>query len=175
MKNRQCLVLMIFFLLFFSFGGCGKGKAPATKPMAEKVEPSGLKAENKEPGVVKPVEPEEYKYDARGRRDPFLSLIEVTKKKTTKKKGASPFESYDIDEIRLLAIAWNKNNKYYALIILPDKKTYTITEGMALGLQGGKVAKITKDNVIIREFMQDYRGEIKPRDSILKLHKGEEE
>jgi Tfp pilus assembly protein PilP len=174
MKNRQYLVLMIFFLLF-SFGGCGKGQAPSKKPMAEKVQTSGMKEENKEPGVVKPVEPEEYKYDARGRRDPFLSLLEITKKKPLKKKGASPFESYDIVEIKLLAIAWNSNNKYYALIILPDKKTYTITEGMALGLQRGKVEKITKDSVIIREFVQDYRGEIKPRDSILKLHKGEEE
>jgi len=173
MKNRQCVVLIIFFLLF-SLGGCGKGKAPSKKPMAEKVQTAGTKAESKEPEVVKPVELEEYKYDARGRRDPFLSLLELTKKKPTKKKGASPFESYEVEEFRLLAIASNKN-KYYALIILPDKKTYTLTEGMALGLQGGKVEKITKDKVIIREFIQDYRGEIKPRDSILKLHKGEEE
>ena len=74
----------------------------------------------------------------------------------------------------MLAIAWNKNNQYYALIMLPDKKTYTITEGRTLGLQGGKVVKITKDSVVIREFVKDYRGVIKPRDSILKLHKGEE-
>ena len=99
----------------------------------------------------------------------------MTKEKPLKKKGASPFESYDIEEIKLLAIAWNKNNKYYALVMLPDKKTYTITEGMSLGLQGGKVEKITKDTVVIREFVKDYRGDIKPRDSILKLHKGEEE
>ncbi len=61
------------------------------------------------------------------------------------------------------------------LIRLPDKKNYTITEGMTIGLQGGKVEKITKDSVVIREFIKDYRGNIKPRDTILKLHKGEEE
>jgi Tfp pilus assembly protein PilP len=59
--------------------------------------------------------------------------------------------------------------------MLPDKKSYTITEGMTLGLQGGKVVKITKDSVVIREYIRDYRGEMKPRESILKLHKGEEE
>jgi type IV pilus assembly protein PilP len=91
-----------------------------------------------------------------------------------KKKGASPFESYDVEEVRLLAIAWAKD-KYYALIRLPDKKNYTITEGMNMGLQGGKVEKITKDMVVIREYVKDYRGDIKPRDAILKLHKGEEE
>jgi Tfp pilus assembly protein PilP len=58
--------------------------------------------------------------------------------------------------------------------MLPDKKTYTVTVGMTLGIQGGKVQKITKDSVVIREFIRDYRGDIKPRDSILKLHKGEE-
>jgi type IV pilus assembly protein PilP len=98
--------------------------------------------------------------------------VEIKKEKPMKKKGASPFESYDVDEITLMAIASDKN-KYYALVSLPDKKSYTITEGMTLGLQGGKVQKITKDTVIIREFIRDYKGEVKSRDSILKLHKGE--
>jgi Tfp pilus assembly protein PilP len=100
--------------------------------------------------------------------------VQIKKEKPTKKKGASPFESYGVDEIQLMAIASDKN-KYYALISLPDKKTYTITEGMTLGLQGGKVEKITRNTVIIRELIRDYKGEVKPRDSILKLHKGEEE
>ena len=173
MKNMLSLFLVIFFV--FSFGSCEKGNVPSKKPLAEKIKPGGEKGEKKEGAEVKPVEPEQYIYDARGRRDPFLSLVETTRQKLTKKKGASPFESYDIDEIKLLAIAWNKNNKYFAHIMLPDKKTYTITEGMTLGLQGGKVVKITKDTVVVREFIKDYRGAIKPRDSILKLHKGEEE
>jgi Tfp pilus assembly protein PilP len=54
---------------------------------------------------------------------------------------------------------------------LPDKKSYTITEGTKLGLYEGKVQKITKDMVVIREYVKDYRGEIKPRDLILKLRK----
>jgi type IV pilus assembly protein PilP len=173
MKKIPYLLFMI--LLVFSFASCGKEQAPAKKPMAEKVKPAGIKEENKEAGEVKQVELAEYRYEAKGRRDPFLSLLEMTKKKPLKKKGASPFESYDIEEIKLLAIAWNNNNKYYALVMLPDKKTYTITVGMPLGLQGGKVEKITKDTVVIRELVKDYKGEIKPRDSILKLHKGEEE
>lgn len=172
MKKTAYLFLTI--LLALSFASCGKEQAPK-KPLAEKVKPTGLIKEKNETGEVKPAAQEEYKYDPRGRRDPFLSLLETTKKKPVKKKGASPFESYDIEEVKLLAIAWNKNNKYYALILLPDKKTYTITEGMTLGLQGGKVEKITRDTVVIRELMKDYRGEIKPRDSILRLHKGEEE
>lgn len=159
-------------LLLFVFTGCKKEQA-LKKPTAEKVKQTEAKKEQKPAEEIKKVEQEEVVYDAKGRKDPFLSLIEMTKKKPLKKKGASPFESYDVEEIRLLAIASAKD-KYYALIRLPDKKNYTITEGMNMGLQGGKVEKITKDMVVIREYVKDYRGDIKPRDAILKLHKGEE-
>jgi type IV pilus assembly protein PilP len=174
---RKVLNLFLALLLLLSLVGCGKEGAAPKKQNAEKAKPAAKKEAKKETGEVKNVGPEQseqYTYEAKGRRDPFLSLVETTKRKAVKKKGASPFESYDIDEIKLLAIAWDKNNKYYALIMLPDKKTYTITEGRTLGLQGGKVIKITKDSVIIREFVKDYRGVIRPRDSILRLHKGEE-
>ena len=171
MKNVLCLFLIVF--LFLPAASCSKTKDPVKKPTAEKVAPAEVKPEAQGIAEAPTVIPEEYKYDARGRKDPFLSPVAVTKEKQIKKKGASPFESYDLAEIKLLAIASDKN-KYFALIRLPDKKTYTITEGMSLGLEGGKVEKITKDSLAIRENIKDYRGDIKPRDTILKLHKGEE-
>ena len=168
---RTVLSVLIIFLICLS-AACKKEQAPGKKPAAEKVQPVVTSEEKKMPQGVK-VEYETYQYDAKGKRDPFLSLVVKEKQKPVKKKGASPVESYDVDEIELLAIAWDKK-KSYALVMLPDKKTYTITEGTPLGLQGGKVQKITKDAVHIREFTKDYRGDIKPRDVILKLHKGEE-
>ena len=170
MNTLLKLFVIITFLL--TFAGCNKSQPTGTKPMAAPVKPAEVKKEQQATEQPKKVEQEEYKYEAKGRRDPFLSLVQIKKEKPTKKKGASPFESYDVDEITLMAIASDKN-KYYALVSLPDKKSYTITEGMTLGLQGGKVQKITKDTVIIREFIRDYKGEVKSRDSILKLHKGE--
>lgn len=167
------LIFLLVISLMLPFGGCGKGKAPVKEPEAAKVKPSDVKSAGAEPEEVKKAAQEEYKYDSKGRRDPFLSLVEITKEKPVKKKGASPIESYDLDEIKLLAIASDKN-RHYALIMLPDRKAYTITAGMALGMKGGKVQQITKDTVVIREFVRDYRGDIKPMDSILKLHKGEE-
>jgi Tfp pilus assembly protein PilP len=171
MKNVFCLFLIM--TLFLPATACSKKKIPVKKAAAGKVAPAEVRPEAKETAEAQTVIQEEYKYDARGRRDPFLSPVTVTKQKQIKKKGASPFESYDIAEVKLLAIAWDKN-KYFALIRLPDKKTYTITEKMSLGLEGGKVEKITKDSLVIREYIKDYKGDIKPRDTILKLHKGEE-
>lgn len=169
---KKIIYLFIAFS-FITFIGCKK-EQPMKKPVAEQPTKTVTQPESRVPEEAKQVVPEGYAYDSKGKRDPFVSLIVVTKQKPIKKKGASPIESYDVDEIRLLAIAWEKD-KYYALIQLPDKKAYTITEGMTLGLMGGKVEKITKDTVLIREHVKDYRGDIKPRDSILKLHKGEEE
>jgi Tfp pilus assembly protein PilP len=168
---RALLYALIIFLIFLS-GACKKEQVPNKKSAPEKVQQAKApEGQNVSPEVKADFEP--YQYDAKGKRDPFLSLVAKAAQKPVKKKGASPFESYEIDEIELVAIAWDKK-KSYALIILPDKKTYTITEGMPLGMQGGKVQKITRDAVHIREFIKDYRGITKPRDVILKLHKGEE-
>jgi type IV pilus assembly protein PilP len=168
---RAVLYLSIIFLIFLS-GGCKKEQAPGKKPAPEKVQQAKTAEEQKVSQEAK-ADFEAYQYDAKGKRDPFLSLVAKAAQKPVKKKGASPFESYEIDEVELLAVASDKQ-KSYALILLPDKKTYTITEGMTLGMQGGKVQKITRDSVHIKEFVKDYRGDIKPRDVILKLHKGEE-
>jgi Tfp pilus assembly protein PilP len=170
-KNALCFFLIM--VLFLPAAACNKKKAPVNKPTTEKVAPAQVKPKAQGTVEAAAVIPEEYKYDAKGRRDPFLPLVTIKKQKEIKKRGASPFESYDIPEIKLIAIAWDKK-KYFALILLPDKKTYTITEGMTLGLEGGKVEKITRDSVVIREYIKDYKGDIKPRDTILKLHKGEE-
>jgi Tfp pilus assembly protein PilP len=100
-------------------------------------------------------------------------LLWQNQNKSLAGKGATPIEGFGLEEINLLAIAWDKN-KYYALIMLPDGKAYTITEGTRLGLQGGKVQKITEDKVVIREYIKDYKSVIVPKDTILKLHKEEE-
>ena len=168
MRGITCCLIM--FCLVLSFTGCKKEQSPMKKTMAGQVQPPTATQEVKNTEEVKEAKQETYTYDPRGRRDPFLSLVMLLKQKPERKKGTTPFESYSIDEINLLAIAWD-DQKHYALIILPDKKSYTITEGMKLGLYEGKVQKITKDMVVIREYVKDYRGEIKPRDSILKLRK----
>jgi type IV pilus assembly protein PilP len=170
MRKITCCLLILSILL--PFAGCKKGQAPVKKPMAGQVQPPVATKEVKGSEETKMAEQEIYAYDAKGKRDPFLSLVTMLKQKPERRKGSTPFESYSVDEINLLAIAWD-DQKYYALIMLPDKKSYTITEGMKLGLFGGKVQKITKDMIVIREYIKDYRGDLKPKDSILRLRKEE--
>ena len=111
-----------------------------------------------------------FEYAASGRRDPFSPLIVKAEAKPA--KSMVPIESYEITEFKVIAILWNKAG-YYSVITLPDGKSYTIKEGMKMGLHGGKVYKITKDAVVIREHVRDYKGTLSPKDTILKLRREE--
>jgi type IV pilus assembly protein PilP len=166
--------LVCFFILLSIVSlGCKEKVVPATKPVAQK--PASSTAATAAVQKAEPkVEKEIYVYDPKGRRDPFTSLAQVSKPRVARKIGASPIESVDVDEIKLIAIAWD-NRQYYALITLPDKKSYTIRKGMTLGLYNGKVVEITRDSVLIREQVKDYRGQAKIKDTILKLRKEGEE
>lgn len=148
--------------------GC-KGKESSPKPAAGKTKPAvsaPLSATKEEPKAEKEV----YAYEQKGRRDPFMSLVRISKEKPKRLSGGRPVEHFDVDEIKLVAILWD-SKQYYALITLPDNKSYTIRKGMTLGLYGGKVEDITKDKVLIQEHVKDYRGQPKTKDTILKLRK----
>ncbi len=113
-------------------------------------------------------------YNPEGRRDPFLSIVVLTKQKVEhKKKTLNPLENYDVTDFRLLGVVYTGAD-YYASVVLPDGKAYTIKKGMTLGLYGGKVIDIKNDAVIIREYLVDYKGQLKPKDTVLKLRKEEE-
>lgn len=157
-----------------------KPKPSAQKQQAQQVNPA--EAQNKSEEALKAAEEkkavaEVYTYDAKGRRDPFLSIIEASKREREaekKKKRLKPSEAYDAADVRVIAIAQDKN-RYYAMIQLPDKKYFTVREGMSLGIYGGKVIKISATFVVVREFIKGFKGEITPRDTILRLRQEEEE
>jgi len=168
---------LVYIFIVFSIISLGcKDKQPVTGKQTVTKKPAATSPAA--PAVVPQEEPkvekEIYVYDPKGRRDPFTSLVQVTKGKPERKKGTSPVEEFDLDEIKLIAIAWD-NQQYYALITLPDKKSYTIRKGMTLGIYNGKIIQINRDSMLIREQIKDYKGQIKTEDTILKLRKEGEE
>jgi Tfp pilus assembly protein PilP len=46
---------------------------------------------------------------------------------------------------------------------------------MSLGIYSGKVVRIDARGVVVREYIKDYKGEIQPKDTILRLRKEEGE
>jgi len=171
MMKKLVYIFIVFSIISF---GCKDKASTVKKPVAPKtaattaapsavVQQEGPKAET-----------EIYVYDPKGRRDPFQSLVQLSKPRAQRKPGASPIENYDVDDIKLIAIA-SDDKQFYALITLPDKKSYTIRKGMTLGLNNGKVKDITKDAVFIQEQVKDYKGQYKTKDTTLKLRKEGEE
>ncbi len=118
------------------------------------------------------------KYDPEGRRDPFLSMIAITKQRIKqmikRRKSLNPLENYDLTDIKLLGIVYD-GREYYASVLLPDGKGFTVREGMNIGVKGGKIIKILPDRMIVREYIPDIKtGQMRPMDTIMKLHKEEE-
>ncbi|WP_353684112.1 pilus assembly protein PilP [Thermodesulfovibrio sp. 3907-1M] len=96
-----------------------------------------------QPEIVFPT----YNYDAQQLRDPFAPLIV---KREARKKGASPLETYEIEELKLTGIAKDKKGSL-ALLQAPDGRFYIVRENDRIGYSGGKVIKILNDSIEIRE------------------------
>lgn len=174
MKTGKTAIVSTVLATLLIVPACG-GKNPEApmKPEAAKPQPAAPVQQAALPAEIK-VEKEVYAYEPKDRRDPFTSLVEVKPTGPRKVvKGASPIESFDVEEIKLIAIAWDRKQSY-AMVTLPDNKSFTLRKGMTLGLYGGKVSEITPDSVIITEQVKDYKGQLKTKDTILKLRKEEE-
>lgn len=163
-------------LIVFSFSFYGCSEKPSSPPVKAPKKP-GVVNTAPQPEAVVEVTPEQegYIYQQRDRRDPFGPLI-VPKKKAIKIEGvrAGTLVSYDVSDFKLAAIA-QKGGQYFALLTTPDNRSFTVNKGTAIGLYKGKVQEIMKNKIIIVEYSNDYKGEVKPRQIILEFHKGEVE
>ncbi len=174
--HKPIILAMILVASLVMTGGC-KGSKPSPSPKRPAVAPQqSAPAQAGQSSAIPETkaEKEVYVYDAKGRRDPFTSLAVVMKTKLARKKGAAAIENFDVDEMKLIAIAWDSKSSF-AQVVTPDGKSYTLRKGMTVGLYGGKVMNITPDTVVIQEQVKDYRGQQKTKDTILKLRKEGEE
>lgn len=174
MKTEKALITCATFAVLLALTACGNQKSAATKKSGAPVSQPAASAQQPaaQPAEIK-VEKEVYVYDPKGRRDPFATLVEVKTATKKPRKDATPIESFEVEEIKLIAIAWDQQRSY-AMVTLPDKKSFTIRKGMTIGLSGGKIVEITRDSVLITEQVKDYNGQIKTKDTIMKLRKEEE-
>ncbi len=172
--KKLLIIIIALALITPAFTGCKKKPAKRPGPKAQAASPAAqppaqekLKPEIEKEDIV-------YIYDSKGRKSPFESLIKITKKKKEGEKdvAASPFESFNASDFRLLAVA-GKVGKFTGLILAPDNKSYTVKEGTVLGLNEGKIRKISLNNIVVEEYIMDYKGELKLNKVVLELRKGE--
>lgn len=163
---------VILMLLPLLLSGCKKTAPPVEAPKkAEEPAKPDIRAELAAQESAKG--DQGYVYERRDRRDPFVPLIE-TKKKVVRKdeqRVLGTLTSYDMGDFKVLAIA-KKGDRRYALLLAPGNRSFTVYEGTVLGFNNGNVERITDNEVITVEHVENYLGKIESRQLILELHKG---
>jgi len=142
-KNRRNLIIGIAIAIFVIAGALFFYKEPQKTERVIVNTPSKRIERIELPSESFPV----YSYDAQQLRDPFASLIV---KREERRKGVSPLESYDIEELKLTGVVWDKKGGM-ALIQAPDGRFYIVRENDRIGFSGGRVTKILKDTVEVKE------------------------
>ena len=139
------------------------------------------------PATVKPeeaaVEMPEYRYDSKGKTDPFkpfvrLELPTAAKKGPEKKKytgNLTPLQRVSLDKVRVTGIAGSQA-KRVAMVEDGAGKGYIVYLGTLIGENGGRVIQILPDRVIVEEKVgEGSKGKEKSHRVALKLHKEEGE
>ncbi|MBV6340566.1 pilus assembly protein PilP [Candidatus Magnetobacterium casense] len=165
MLKKWCFVSVMLMTLMFSglavryAAGAGTDQPAAAGATPGKTQPAPV---NKT--VDKPVEPiVPYEYNPQGRRDPFMSILELNKKKRQKEKGPrdtrilSPLETVNWANMKLIGIVIDRIDKY-ASVVLSDGRAFAIKKGTFIGMNGGKVVEIRHDRIVVEEIIVDDVG-----------------
>ena len=121
-------------------------------------------------------------YTADKKRDPFESLIaelivDGMEAKVSKKRRCDPnrtrqfLENFDLFSIKLVGVVFGQGT--FALVETPNGNGYTITHGMYLGRNCGRIVKITSERVVVSESYLTPRKGFKKRRMELKLRQEE--
>ena len=149
-----------------------KAQLPAKKPL--------VKPQETEPKVT--VEGLEQKvaslYNPKGRIDPFESIfaleikrVEAGQQIRERKRPLTPLEKVDLSQLKLVGIIVSPSGNK-ALVEDPSGKGFIIKKGTYVGTNFGKVVKIQKDKVIVKEEIEDLAtGLMKPQTTELILLK----
>ncbi len=176
--------LALVFLLAVSATAAPPQAPPAAAPAPATVASAVPAAA---PAAVKPeaaaLEIPDYRYDPKGKTDPFkpfvrLELPTPAKKGPEKKKYTghlTPLQRVPLDKVRVTGIA-GSTDKRAAMVEDGSGKGYIVYLGTLIGENGGRVIQILPDRVIVEEKVgEGGKGKEKSHRVALKLHKEEGE
>jgi len=124
-----------------------------------------------------------YRYSAAGKSDPFKPFMETDpalKKKieeeqknrqvALKKLPISPLQQADIGHFRLVGIAGDQHRRVAIVEDGAAKKYYPLFIGTYIGLNGGRVAEILHDRVVVEEKAQKQSKKAQIKRIMVMLH-----
>ena len=101
----------------------------------------------------------DFRYDPRGKRDPFRSFEwEQLKLELSDADMRGPLEQFDLNQLTVVGVVWNDHNAR-AMVQDPSGMSYIIGEGTRIGKNDGRVTKINDNLVVVRETYVDFLGE----------------
>jgi len=133
--------------------------------------------------VAPPLEMPDYRYDPKGKVDPFKPFVRLELPTPSAKKGPekkkftgnlTPLQRVALDKVRVAGIA-GSSAKRVAMVEDGGGKGYIVYVGTLVGENGGKVIQILPDRVIVEEKLGESKGKEKSHRVALKLHKEEGE
>jgi len=95
------------------------------------------------PQEIKPEAPV-YRYEPKGRRDPFQPPPELSPKRPS--KGKAGLAGLEVTDLKLAGIVWEPTDAY-ALVEAPNGLGYILRKGAIIG-EDTRVVKVTKDSVV---------------------------
>lgn len=148
------LILIIIVLLVGIMVGCSgqKGGGPVVQQQVQTAEVDAGTQDAQ-------VEEENYVYTPVGKRDPFRPFFLDVKavKKEDKGTPLTELETFDLEQLRLTSII-SGIEQPMAMVEDPTGKGHTIVVGTPIGKNGGRVARIKKDEIIVEEEYIDSEG-----------------
>jgi type IV pilus assembly protein PilP len=117
-------------------------------------------------------------YNPAKKIDPFKPWFrEMPKNKPTKptypdneRKPSTELEKIDLSQLKLTGIVLaGSGNK--ALVKEASGRGHVISAGTYIGIHGGRVAKVLKDRIVIKELMEDVTGRLFYHNTEMKLHR----
>lgn len=185
LKRNKLLArsLALVFLLAGVVTAALAATSPAAKPAEVKpaVQQDARQEARQE---APPLEMPDYRYDPKGKIDPFkpfvrLELPTPSKKGPEKKKltgHLTPLQRIALDKLRVTGIAGSSSKR---VAMVEDGggggRGYLVYVGTLIGENGGKVIQILPERVIVEEKHGESKGKEKSHRVALKLHKEEGE
>jgi Tfp pilus assembly protein PilP len=109
-------------------------------------------------------------YSSLGKRDPFMSPLEVPKLLPPVPPNAKPIERVPAESLVVKAIIWNEKG-FRAMVVTPDGRAYTVKVGDTIGNKLGRIVKISEKRVYVTEHIRDILGNVEANNIVLQLHK----
>ena len=179
-------ILVLSFAVGSSVPGLWAAPAP---PPAAPAAASGGALEKPLPDAASLPPVPTYEYSAAGKPDPFKPFMETEpapkpkkeipgKKRSAPGAAISPLQRLELAQFRLLGIAGDEHSRAAIVADGTTKKFYPLFVGTYIGLNGGRVAAILPDRVVVEE-RTETRDKKTKRVQVKKipmlLHKEQEE